>query len=60
MTTLTYGHSTQHAGANRLTSGLAALATFFRNWASVTREWADAGRDRTLSPRAQRLLRAGY
>jgi hypothetical protein len=60
MTTLTYGHSTQHSGANRLTAGLAVLAAFFKQWTSVSRELAAAGQDPKLSPRAKRLLRAGY
>jgi hypothetical protein len=60
MTSLTYGHSTQHSGANRLTAGLAALAGFFKRWTSVRRDLAAAGHDAKLSPRARRLLRAGY
>lgn len=60
MTTLSYGYSTQHSGANRLTAGLAVLAAFFKNWASVQRDLANAGVDAKLSPRAKRLLRAGY
>jgi hypothetical protein len=60
MTTLSYGHSTQHSGANRLTAGLAVLAAFFKNWASVQRDMDNAGVDAKLSPRARRLLRAGY
>ena len=60
MTSLTYGHSTQHTGANRLTAGLAALAAFFKHWTSVRRELAEAGHNANLSPRARRLLRADY
>lgn len=60
MTSLAYGHSTQHSGANRLTAGLAALATFFKHWTSVRGELAEAGRNANLSPRAKRLLRADY
>jgi hypothetical protein len=60
MTTLAYGHSTQHSGPNRLTAGLAVLATFFSHWTSVQRDLARAGHSANLSPRAKRLLRAGY
>ncbi|ROZ66725.1 hypothetical protein [Ramlibacter sp. WS9] len=61
MTTLVYGsHSANHAGASRLTAGLAILASFFKNWASVARDLDQAGFDAKLSARAQRLLRVGY
>jgi len=63
MTTLTRnGHRAQqdHAGAARLTSGFAALAAFFKQWAAVGREMTEAGHDPRLSVRAKRLLRAGY
>ncbi len=63
MTTLTYGHSghsTQHSGANRLTAGLAILVAFFKNWTAVSRDLSKAADNANLSPRAKRLLRAGY
>lgn len=61
MTSITHtGYRTTPRSGARPTGVLAGFLAFFARWAAVSREFAEAGSDEHLSPRARRLLRAGY